>query len=148
MPPKLMSPRTHSSAIGKEAINKITPNSQEGDECSGGSRSSRAVLGGGCAPVSHKRVLHELVCVETWRRWAIGLGESWGRRLNSKSSLRDWPLLLCYRGEENKAGVARDSVKAFTAVPCVTCWATGHFLMSRGAVTWNLKEKLCLQHWS
>lgn len=46
MPPKLMSPGTHSSAVGKEAINKITSNSP-GDECSGGSRSSRVVLGGG-----------------------------------------------------------------------------------------------------
>lgn len=46
MPPKLMSPGTHSSEVGKEAINKITSNSP-GDECRGGSRSSRAVLGGG-----------------------------------------------------------------------------------------------------
>lgn len=63
---------------------------------------------------------------------------------NSKSSLRDWPLLLCYRGEENRAGVARDSVKAVTAVPCATCWATGLFPVSRGAVTWNLKGTLYL----
>lgn len=66
MPPKLMSPGTHSSEVGKEAINKITSNSP-GDECRGGSRSSRAVLGGVCAPVSYKRVQRELVCVETWR---------------------------------------------------------------------------------
>lgn len=144
MPPKLMSPGTHPSAVGKQAINKITTNSQEGDEYSGGSRSSRAVLGF-CAPVSHKRVQRELVCVETWRRPWEELGEE---THNSKSSLRDWPLLLCYRGEENRAGVARDSVKAVTAVLCVTCWATGLFPVSRGAVTWNLKGTLCLQHWS
>lgn len=67
---------------------------------------------------------------------------------NSKSSLRDWPLLLCYRKEENKAGVARDSVKVVTvtAAPCATCWATGRFLVlvSRGTMTWNFKGALCL----
>lgn len=50
---------------------------------------------------------------------------------NSTSSLRDWPLLLCSRVGESKAGV-RDRVKAVTAAPCATCWATGRFLVSRG----------------
>lgn len=55
MPPKLMSPGTHSSEVGKEAINKITSNSP-GDECRGEADQAELCWGGegGCAPVSHK----------------------------------------------------------------------------------------------
>lgn len=46
MPPKLMSPGTHSSEVGKEAINKITSNSP-GDECRGEADQAELCWGGG-----------------------------------------------------------------------------------------------------
>lgn len=76
MTPKLMSPGTHSSGIGKEAVNKIINNSQEGEECSRETDEAR-LLGGDDVTATHKNVQHGLVSIKPGGDEELSLGGAW-----------------------------------------------------------------------